>query len=489
MVPPISPFPRLAFVDVETTSVGPVDNRIAEIGVVIVDGARIDEWSALLDPGRRIADLPSEFGGEPAWFCADRATERPRFRDIATELASRLDGCLLVAHNARFDYAFLKTEFERAGMPFERPIVCSLMLARVLYPAHDCHDLDALCARHGVTIGERHRALPDARLLHQVWTAIGRDQPADAVRAAIDAQLAEPLLLPDVDAGMIDSLPAMRGVFELLDAGDAVLLAGRASNIRLQMRRYFRLDRHCARAAAIAARVKRIRWQPACGPLDARLQELALSRDSRGGATKRPPALSIRIDPVATPAASIVDLGSIPAGEADLFGIYATARKATNALLKVAVAHALCHRLLGVRGKIPCACALPAGGEARTSSACAQQRTRHLMRLTAALSPIRLRPWPYAGPVAIRERKVVHVFDQWEHLGSVRTTSDMLRLPQQRRNGFDVKIHALLQRVLPATRPAALRVLTPSGQNDDFAYVREPECAYVREPDAAEHSV
>jgi DNA polymerase-3 subunit epsilon len=353
------------------------------------------------------------------------------------------------------------------------------MLARRLDPAHDCHDLDALCARHGVSVGERHRALPDARLLHEVWNAIGREHPPDAFRAAIEAQLAEPLLLPDIDAGTIDALPPRRGVFELLDADDQVLLVGRAGNLRQHFKRYFRLDRHSARAAEIAAQVKRIRWHPASGPLDARLKEMALRRDWRGGRGDQQPALAIRIDPTAMPAASIVDLVSFPSGEADLFGIYATGRKATNALLKIAKAEALCHRLLGIRGKHACACG-PASRDAMcVSAACAAQRTRHLMRLTASLSPLRMQPWPYAGPIAIRERTTVHVFDHWEHLGSVRTTSDMLRLVQQRRNGFDAEIYALLRQVLPATKAAALRVLAQSERNG---------LALVREPEAPEHS-
>src|SRR5690348_7045851 len=97
---------RLAFVDVETTGLGHGEHRIAEIGVVTLDGERVDEWEALLDPGRRVESPPHEFGGERGYFCADRATELPRFRDIAAELAARLEGRLLIAHNARFDYAF-----------------------------------------------------------------------------------------------------------------------------------------------------------------------------------------------------------------------------------------------------------------------------------------------------------------------------------------------------------------------------------------------
>src|SRR5689334_16527335 len=103
--------PRLAFIDVETTGVGPSHERIADIGVVTVERdaspARFAEWGALVDPGRRIADLPHEFGRERPYFAADRASELPRFAEVARALGERLENRLVVAHNAPFDTAFL----------------------------------------------------------------------------------------------------------------------------------------------------------------------------------------------------------------------------------------------------------------------------------------------------------------------------------------------------------------------------------------------
>jgi DNA polymerase-3 subunit epsilon len=458
-------FPRLAFVDIETTGLGADHHRIAEIGVVTVDGHRVDEWGTLLDPGRRIADLPAEFGAEPVYFCADRATEWPRFADIAADLAQRLDGRLLVAHNARFDYAFLKAEFERAGIAFAAPVVCSLMLSRKLYPADDCHDLDAVCARHGVTVGERHRALPDARLLQRCWSAFEREASSARIQTAITELLAEPLLLPDVDAGTIEALPPKRGVYELLDRDNNVLLVGRAPNLRLHLKRYFRIDRHVRRAAEIAQQLGRIRWYPASGPLDAILRERELEVARRGAAQgemtqrSRQTLVSIHVDPTSTPAAMIVPLADRSASDTEVFGMYETERKAANALRAIAVAHGICHRLLGLRGKPACACAAsPPLDGAAPSPHCDAWRTRHLMQLAHAISPLRLQQWPFSGPIAIREGRAVHVFDRWEHLGSARTVSDAQALLSQRRHGFDADVYALLTRMLPRLNPRALHV-------------------------------
>jgi DNA polymerase-3 subunit epsilon len=252
-------------------------------------------------------------------------------------------------------------------------------------------------------------------------------------------------------------LPERPGVFVFEgDDDDKALHMGRAANLRRDVKRYFRLDRDCARAVALSHRLTRIRWQVASGPLDARLREIALRNEASADATQaRRSAVSICIDPAATPVARLVDLAGPPdAGE--LFGIYATERKAANALRKLTRKQQVCQKLLGLTSKSPCACGecIDAAGQ---GAAARLHRAKHLLRLMSAISPLRLQPWPYPGAIAIREGRSVHVFDRWEYLGTVRTGSDMHALLQMRRNGFDPRIYQLLTRVLPRLGPRALR--------------------------------
>src|SRR5437762_14191373 len=88
----------LAFVDVETTGFSPAENRIAEIGVVTVDGDRVDRWTTLIRTSQR-GQLASSIVSEPGGL-----DDAPSFSDIASDLAQRLSGRLLIAHNARFDH-------------------------------------------------------------------------------------------------------------------------------------------------------------------------------------------------------------------------------------------------------------------------------------------------------------------------------------------------------------------------------------------------
>ena len=134
----------LAFVDIETTGLSPSADRIAEIGVITVDGKRIERWTTLFRTtshrGRRAADR----------LDADAA---PVFEKIAPGVARKLRGRLMVAHNARFDHAFLRAEFDRVGIVLDADVLCSVMLSRKLYPQLAHHDLDSLVEYHRLARG------------------------------------------------------------------------------------------------------------------------------------------------------------------------------------------------------------------------------------------------------------------------------------------------------------------------------------------------
>jgi DNA polymerase-3 subunit epsilon len=95
--------------------------------------------------------------------------DAPSFADVAEEVLERLEGRLFIAHNARFDYGFLKNEFKRAGHDFRATVLCTVKLSRKLFPQHARHNLDSLIERHGLSVSSRHRALGDAQLIHQFW--------------------------------------------------------------------------------------------------------------------------------------------------------------------------------------------------------------------------------------------------------------------------------------------------------------------------------
>ena len=93
----------------------------------------------------------------------------------------RTAGALFVAHNARFDYAFLKHAFARLQRKFSARVLCTVRLSRRLFPDEPRHSLDSVIARHGLAVDGRHRALGDARALWAFVQTLYRDLSPDAM--------------------------------------------------------------------------------------------------------------------------------------------------------------------------------------------------------------------------------------------------------------------------------------------------------------------
>ncbi|UOY03693.1 DEAD/DEAH box helicase [Blastococcus sp. PRF04-17] len=148
-----------AVVDVETTGFSPrLHDRIVEIAIVRTtpDGAIEDSWSTLLNPQRDLG--PTHVHGIRG---AD-VRDAPRFLDVAGDVADRLDGAVVVAHNARFDLGFVSSEFSRLGaVPPTWPALCTLTLSYRLGALGGGRLIDCLAAESLTHPGE-HTALGDA---------------------------------------------------------------------------------------------------------------------------------------------------------------------------------------------------------------------------------------------------------------------------------------------------------------------------------------
>ena len=119
---------------------------MTEIGIVRVEeGELVEEWSSLVDPGCSIPEEIQVLTG----ITNEMVRGAPTFAQLAREVLERLEGHVFVAHNARFDYGFIKNEFRRLEIPFTADVLCTVRLSRRLYPEAVSHSLDALIERHG----------------------------------------------------------------------------------------------------------------------------------------------------------------------------------------------------------------------------------------------------------------------------------------------------------------------------------------------------
>jgi DNA polymerase-3 subunit epsilon len=159
----------LAIIDVETTGCNPLLDRVIEIAVIRTDGA--GEFSSLVNPERSLPPFITSLTGISAGDLAGA----PLFEEIASEIAILLEGAVFTAHNARFDYGFIHSEFKRIGLPFSAPILCTVRLSRKLYPKQRQHNLESIIVRHGIPVEQRHRALDDARAV-EAYLALSREE-------------------------------------------------------------------------------------------------------------------------------------------------------------------------------------------------------------------------------------------------------------------------------------------------------------------------
>ncbi|MFJ3668734.1 DEDDh family exonuclease [Streptomyces sp. NPDC090106] len=154
-----------AVVDVETTGLAR-DDRIISAAVYRLDerGEVEDHWYTLVNPERDPG---------PVWIhglTSDVLEGAPLFQDVVEELSARLDGRVLVAHNAVFDWQMIAREYARAER--EAPVrqrLCTIALSKELALPLPNHKLESLAAHFGVVQQRAHHALDDARVLAEAF--------------------------------------------------------------------------------------------------------------------------------------------------------------------------------------------------------------------------------------------------------------------------------------------------------------------------------
>ncbi|KAF7598624.1 MAG: ethanolamine utilization protein [Candidatus Dactylopiibacterium carminicum] len=449
--------PRLAIVDLETTGADPNRDRITEIAILVTEGERlIEQWSSLVQPGMPIpARIQTLIG-----ITDEMVAQAPEFPALAEQVQRLLADAVFVAHNARFDYNFLRTAFERCGVAWQAPVLCTVKFSRALDPEHPRHGLDALIARGGYEIQSRHRALDDALI---VWRFLQDALPRaseERLQKAWDKAFSPASQLPRMPRGNLEGLPDSPGAYVFRSATGQVLEIGRARDLRSQVLGFFTNLRASARQRKLAETVHEVESWPCAGELGAQLQELSLQRSLRGQEASRAYAWALAA-PGAESRLQLIELtGSDPVHWGEVFGSFRGEREARTTLQELARQHRLCATRIGLeQGGGPCQ-AVHLG---RCHGVCIGREAEalHDARLLQALTLLRMKAWPVTGVLQVREhhegseRSQTHIFDHWCWLGSAddeAVLGELLQAPPSRR--FDPDIQRLLVRWLAASTSA-----------------------------------
>lgn len=458
----------LAIVDLETTGADPASDRITEIGVIEArfpapgeDGEVSAEWSTLVNPQRAIPSAIQALTG----ITQAMVDAAPRFAELARELYERLDGRLFVAHNARFDYGFLRREFERAGLKFLARTLCTVKLSRRLYAEHARHNLDSLIERHGLACRARHRALGDADAVLQFLRVAAATHGAEVLAVAARQIAKQPSLPAHIDRALVDAIPEAPGVYFLYGEGGALLYVGKSVRMRSRVLQHFAGDLRSQQEMRLAREVRHIEWERTTGELGALLREAALVKSLA-------PAFNRRLQPARELCGFVLEgarVRLVEAAELDaeslqyLRGLFRSRRAALAALHALADAERLCLQALGFdRGShagrasaLPRACFRHQLGRCAGVCAGKESVTAHHARVAAALGALKALAWPHRGPIGIveqdREREAtdVHVVHHWCHLGTARCDAELTELLEARRRPhFDYDQYTILARHL-----------------------------------------
>jgi DNA polymerase-3 subunit epsilon len=449
---------RIVFLDLETTGGSAAYDRIIEIGLVEIDcGHFVGEWSSLVNPQRHVPLGVQTLTG----ISDEMVAAAPRFEDICRELEQRLEGKVLAAHNASFDYRFLRNEFRRAGVRYAAPVLCTVKLSRRLFPQHRRHNLDALIMRHSIFCIDRHRALGDARVLWELAQIWQRELDKEILNLACADLLRRPAVPAGLPHDVFDAVPEAPGVYIFYGASDVALYAGRSTNIRSRVLAHF-MQGHIGKNIHIAKAVQRVDWLETAGELGAYLHEMRLVK-------KLAPLYNRQLrrasewctwrwnpeDPASPPQLAeareleIRDLGK-------LYGLFRSRSSAREALRALAEAHGLCRVTLGLEQPLPNgACSAYELNRCRGACIGTENMIGHAMRMMQALSRLRIRPWPYSGRIAVRERdphserSEFHVIDQWRYVGTAKTEAELHELTEAAaRDMVDLDTYKMLARFL-----------------------------------------
>ncbi len=157
--------------DFETSGLSPeYGDRAIEIGAVLVeDGAIVDRFQKLMNPGFRINSFIEGYTG----ITNEMLKDQPCCEVVMAEFSEFVAGHNIVAHNASFDRRFLDSELKRIHLVHDGGCCCSLLLSRRIYQDAPNHKLQTLVTHAGISqTGKFHRALADAEMTARLWLSM-----------------------------------------------------------------------------------------------------------------------------------------------------------------------------------------------------------------------------------------------------------------------------------------------------------------------------
>lgn len=229
-----------AILDIETTGGKYNEEGITEVAIYKFDGLEIvDRFVSLVNPERSIQPFVVGLTG----INSDMLRNAPKFYEVAKRIVEITNDCVLVAHNAKFDYRILCTEFSRLGFDFQRKSLCTVEISKRLIPDMPSYSLGKLVKNLGIPISNRHRAEGDALATVQLFKLLlakdtDKNIMTEGLRDVPVRQMDNKLIR------MIESLPSITGVYYFHNDKGDIIYIGKSKNINKRVLQHFTGEAH-----------------------------------------------------------------------------------------------------------------------------------------------------------------------------------------------------------------------------------------------------
>ena len=217
-----------AIIDIETTGLSPAIEKITEIAIYLHDGEKItDSYSTLINPERRISPYITQLTG----ITNEMVEDAPKFWEIAKDIITLTENRTFVAHNASFDYNFIRSEFKSLGYNFSRDRLCTVKLSRKIIPGFKSYSLGNLCNSLHIIVNDRHRAMGDAFATVKLFELLLTKDKSLGKKTNTKFY--------NIEASKIASLPEEAGVYYFYNQQGDIIYIGKSKDIRARVFSHF----------------------------------------------------------------------------------------------------------------------------------------------------------------------------------------------------------------------------------------------------------
>lgn len=210
-----------AIIDVETTGLSAAGEKITEIAIFLHDGKQIvEEYETLINPEKKIPYRIIQMTG----ITNQMVVEAPKFYEVAKKIVELTDNKIIVGHNVKFDYSFLRQEFKSLGYDFQRKTMDTVKLSRKLIPGRKSYGLGKLCKDLNINNHARHRAAGDALATTRLFEML----------LDIDENIADIRtegVRSERNKSLVEGLPKEPGVYYFSNSDGELIYVGKSINI------------------------------------------------------------------------------------------------------------------------------------------------------------------------------------------------------------------------------------------------------------------